>query len=155
MFYAAMVTFLASLLIWVMFAISLGFFLVNRKFRIMKIYLFIFFSVVLAWLFSQLFKSYFSTVRPFRVNGFPPLTITEHFDNSFPSGHTASAFALATSLFFISRRFAFFMFFLSVFVGIGRVLSNVHYPIDVLGGAVLGAFIPIFLDGLFFRNRKT
>jgi len=60
---------------------------------------------------------------------------------SFPSGHTAGAFALATML---SLRYpkSYVMVPALVWagmVGYGRVYNGVHYPSDVLGGAVLGA----------------
>ncbi len=99
-------------------------------------------------------KDLFFTIRPFKINGFPPLTITNPSDNSFPSGHTASAFALATAIFLINKKLGVLMFVLSSLVGLGRVLSNVHYPLDVLGGLVLGIFVPLFLEDLFLKIRK-
>ncbi len=119
-----------------------------------RIYFFVFFSVVISWVISQMVKDLFFTVRPFKINGFPPLTITNPNDNSFPSGHAASAFALAAAVFIINKKLGILMFILAVFVGLGRVLSNVHYPIDVLGGAVLGIFVPLFLSDLFLRRRR-
>lgn len=60
---------------------------------------------------------------------------------SFPSGHTAGAFALATML---SLRYPKPYVYVPAFiwagmVGYGRVYNGLHYPSDVLGGAVLGA----------------
>ncbi len=60
---------------------------------------------------------------------------------SFPSGHTSGAFALATML---SLRYPKSYVIVPAFVwagmvGYGRVYNGVHYPSDVLGGAVLGA----------------
>ena len=58
--------------------------------------------------------------------------------NSFPSGHTASAFLGAT---FIHRRYslrqAIIPYVLSSFVGYSRIHANRHHPSDVLGGAIL------------------
>jgi undecaprenyl-diphosphatase len=60
---------------------------------------------------------------------------------SFPSGHTAGAFALATML---SLRYPKPYVYVPAFiwagmVGYGRVYNGLHYPSDVLGGAVVGA----------------
>ncbi len=57
---------------------------------------------------------------------------------SFPSGHTASAFLIMTLLasFFPTLRIP--MFCWAATVGIARVYLGVHYPTDVLAGAVLG-----------------
>ncbi len=60
---------------------------------------------------------------------------------SFPSGHTATAFALATSLcikypkwYIIAPTAAW-----ACSVGISRMSEGVHYPSDVIAGAVIGA----------------
>jgi undecaprenyl-diphosphatase len=59
-------------------------------------------------------------------------------DPSFPSGHTAIAFAAATVLTYFRPRLASAFFLLAVAIGFSRVYVGVHYPLDVLGGAVLG-----------------
>jgi undecaprenyl-diphosphatase len=59
--------------------------------------------------------------------------------SSFPSGHTASAFAFAVA---VSREMppaAALLVPLAATVGYSRVYVGVHYPSDVLLGAVLGA----------------
>ncbi len=149
MLYHSFVTFLASFLIWLMFLVAFLFLYKRKKTRV----LFVFFSVVMSWVISQMIKDLFFTVRPFNINGFPTLTITNPNDNSFPSGHTTSAFALATAVFIVNRKLGILMFVLALFVGLGRVLSNVHYPVDILGGAVLGVFTPLFLEEFFLIKR--
>jgi undecaprenyl-diphosphatase len=58
---------------------------------------------------------------------------------SFPSGHAMIAFAAATSVWLSGyRRVGVFLFLLALIVAISRVLVGVHYPSDVLAGAVLG-----------------
>jgi len=58
---------------------------------------------------------------------------------SFPSGDTASAFAVATSLAgFVRRRWAVLMLAISTTIGALRVFVMAHYPSDVLAGAALG-----------------
>lgn len=151
MAYRLFIIFLASFLIWF---IAFGALVFLSKARNLKLILFVFFSVVLAWIVSEMVKSLFFTVRPFKVNGFPALTLTNHSDSSFPSTHTAFAFALATAIYIYDKKIGLLVFVLSFFVGLGRVVSNVHYPIDILGGAALGIFIPLFLEGLFFKEKK-
>ena len=50
-------------------------------------------------------------------------------------------FALATAIYFYDRRFGWFLFVLGALVGIGRVAGGVHYPTDILGGAILGIIV--------------
>ena len=58
--------------------------------------------------------------------------------NSFPSGHTQVAFAVATYLSLIFRRAAFIFLMLACLVGISRIYLGVHFPLDVLVGAMIG-----------------
>ena len=57
---------------------------------------------------------------------------------SFPSGHTASAFAFATAVTADLPQLALPLFGLATVVGYSRVHNGVHYPGDVMAGAVLG-----------------
>jgi membrane-associated phospholipid phosphatase len=60
--------------------------------------------------------------------------------SSFPSGHTTSAFAVATALCVCSKnRFLHMLFFgAAVLVGYSRIYLAQHFPADVLAGAVVG-----------------
>ncbi len=60
---------------------------------------------------------------------------------SFPSAHAANSFAMATVASWKLRRFAPLLYFFAVLVAYSRVYVGVHYPIDVLAGAVLGALL--------------
>jgi len=58
---------------------------------------------------------------------------------SFPSGHTLVAFAIASSIYFSGyRRFGFWMLIGATIVAICRVMAGVHYPSDVIAGALIG-----------------
>lgn len=60
---------------------------------------------------------------------------------SFPSGHTATAFALATAVVLMSswwQRRWWLAFVLAVFIGYSRIYLGQHFLLDVLAGSVLG-----------------
>jgi undecaprenyl-diphosphatase len=57
---------------------------------------------------------------------------------SFPSGHAASAVAAAVTLARLWPNGRLVLWLLAVLVAVSRIYVGVHYPLDVLGGAVLG-----------------
>jgi undecaprenyl-diphosphatase len=57
---------------------------------------------------------------------------------SFPSGHTAAAFALAIAMFGVVPLVVPPMLLIACLVGYGRMYLGVHYPIDVAVGAAIG-----------------
>lgn len=90
-------------------------------------------------------KSVFRRPRPYRT--IPEIrprdlhhTGDDPFDPySFPSGHAATSFAIATSLTMSDRRWAVPSLAWAAAVSVSRVWHGVHYPSDVLAGAVVGA----------------
>src|SRR3989344_1182880 len=89
-----LITFLASFLIWFMFAGILVLWLIDGRIK-KEVALHALISSLVAWLFTQMFKSLIPSYRPFVVAGVIPMTLTIPTDGSFPSGHSASAFGMA------------------------------------------------------------
>ena len=75
--------------------------------------------------------------------------------SSFPSGHTASSFAAAWILLKADRKLGIAGLLLAGCIGFSRLYLFVHYPTDVLGGAVLGI---LCAQGIFmiyqWKTRK-
>lgn len=69
---------------------------------------------------------------------------------SFPSGHTSTSFACAVVLAAATpnRRARALLIALATLIALSRVYAGVHYPLDVVGGAVLGMAIGLALVAL-------
>ena len=57
---------------------------------------------------------------------------------SFPSGHTAAGFVMATLIYYYYPPFTIVAYSLATVIGISRVLIGVHFPSDIVAGALLG-----------------
>lgn len=76
----------------------------------------------------------------------------------FISSHAANVFALAFFLFFLlkptTKTVSLSLFLWAAFVSYTRIYLGVHYPFDILGGALLGSVLGIAFAKLYFRFVK-
>ncbi len=66
-------------------------------------------------------------------------------DPSFPSDHATAAFAIAVAVFFFDRRVGSAFLVAAAAIAFSRVLIGLHYPTDVLAGALTGAAAAIIV----------
>lgn len=81
----------------------------------------------------------------------------------FVSSHAANSFVILvfTSKIFKNRKYFLLLLFWAVLVSYSRIYSGVHYPLDILGGAILGWFLGVvsykflmFVENHFFIARS-
>ena len=104
---------------------------------------------------SLLLRQWIGRDRPPLVYPDPrPLVGVPH-SGAFPSGHAAAAFAAATVIAYASRRLAVPAYILAALVAWSRVYVGVHWPLDVIGGAVLGVLVATALLKLLEARPRS
>ena len=105
-------------------------------------------------LLSYVVKRLVDVERPAVRYAHPKALVAVPHDHSFPSGHAATSFACATILALAFPRLAAPLYLLAAAIAFSRVYVGVHYPVDVVGGALLGVAVAIALHLLARARRR-
>jgi membrane-associated phospholipid phosphatase len=81
--------------------------------------------------------------RPFVAHPHSKLLVSHARDAGFPSDHATGAFAMAMALWFYDRTIGSICFVLAAIVAFARVYVGVHYPGDVVAGALIGIAVAL------------
>ena len=79
-------------------------------------------------------------------------SVSEQYQ-SFPSGHAIFFFALSTVVYLYNKSWGIFFYTLALVIGIARIAVGVHYPTDIIAGAIFGVLTGI-VSVFFFRKIK-
>lgn len=100
------------------------------------------FAIILdVLLCNGLLKPLVARIRPCNVVKNINMLIPIPKDFSFPSGHTAVAFAVTSALYFCENKIWIPSALLSLLIAFSRMYLYVHYPSDILGGVLLGVLV--------------
>lgn len=102
-------------------------------------------------------KNLIARPRPCWLDNTVHLLIASPTDYSFPSGHTLSSAIGATVLTKANRRFGWMAIPMAAVIAFSRLYLFVHYPSDILAGAVLGVAIgeAVYYWGMRWGNTHT
>ena len=115
---------------------------------------FLFTAIALTGIVNTILKNQIGRRRPSDLGPFTyqPYAWKGAFA-SFPSGHTTTAFAVLVAFGTLFPRLRPVLWIYAVLIGISRVVISTHYPSDVIGGALLGAFGALLVRNWFAERR--
>lgn len=140
-------------LLWIALSLAMLFFKPTRRAGALALC-----AMILGLIVTNLtIKPLISRPRPWLDWPIDPLVV-ENDPNSFPSGHTCAAFAAAMVWVrtLPQKRDRVIAAVMAVLMGLSRLYVGVHYPTDVLAGAVIGSLCAWAAWKAFqlYRNRK-
>ncbi len=151
-----LVTHIGDGLLWAL--IIIGFIFIRYKWASLLAISFLLSTIIAQVLKQYVFQNQFRPLAFFRERGLEILyseNVTMHLNNSFPSGHTTTAFAMFFMLgHFFKRQRLFFA--IALLVGFSRIYLGQHFPVDVLAGSFIGiasSMLTIYFFDLPFSNK--
>lgn len=153
LFFDTVFIFFADYLGYILIAFLFLLFLKNSK-KYWRIILPAFLTAVLARFgITELIRFFWERQRPFVENNVN-LLFSHPAAGSFPSGHAAFFFGLSAAVYLCNKKAGILFFFASFLISISRVISGVHWPSDILAGAVVGIFSGWLINFLFRKFIK-
>ena len=128
--------------------------LINKKTRKFGIVMGI--AMILNYLISNLgLKPLVARTRPYDINTAVEILVHKPSSYSFPSGHSAQAFCVASAFLFMNFKYAKPMLIFAFVIAFSRLYLYVHFPTDVIAGAVIGMLCGYLAYRIFnFIQRK-
>ncbi len=131
---------------------SLGVFLwfERKKYRPMVI-LALVSAFVSRFIFVVIIRYFYHHPRPFVVLQSVHLLLPKENEYSFPSGHAAFYFALAMAVWLYNKKYGWLYLTAACLMGFARIYGGVHWPYDIVAGAVLGILTAVAFN--FFQQK--
>jgi undecaprenyl-diphosphatase len=111
-------------------------------------------AVFVRFVLVEIMRWFWFRPRPFVSLNFIPLIDKSANEASFPSGHTSFYFALSTIIYLYNKKLGILFYITSFLIVISRVFAGVHWPSDILAGAVLGILIAWILNKLLKKHEN-
>lgn len=123
-----------TLLIYCAYPLVLGGLIFTRDIRFWRVLL----TPAISFVLVSILRHHIDAPRPYEISDSVPIIEKESKGNSFPSRHVFSAFVIATTLYFISKPLGVILMAAGFLLAVLRVIGGVHFPKDVIVGAIIG-----------------
>lgn len=144
-----LMVFCAEYLMYVMIAIVLVYAIWGyRKWRDMALVA-IGSALVARFGVATLIRHFYYHARPYWILTQTHLLLAREIQSSFPSGHTIFMFALATGVYLYNKKAGWWFYASACLIGFARVFAGVHWPYDILAGAVLGVLTALACSWIY------
>jgi len=111
-------------------------------------------AIVSRFFFTEIIRWFWVRPRPFAEFDFTPL-VGHEANASFPSGHAAFFFALAMVVFLFNKKAGWWFLTGAFLISLARVFAGLHYPADILAGALVGIFNGWLTKKIWFWFQKN
>jgi undecaprenyl-diphosphatase len=146
---------------WIPFYLVIIFYVIkNYRSKSLLIFIFLAITIVASDQLSVLLKETIQRLRPVHDPAIGHLVhniLKKGGLYGFVSSHATNSFAIFvfTSRIFKNRSYSFLLFFWALLVSYSRIYIGVHYPLDILGGAILGWLLAVLSHRflMFFENH--
>jgi undecaprenyl-diphosphatase len=102
---------------------------------------------------AALIRHFYYHARPYWIILKTNLLLAREAESSFPSGHTIFIFALATGVYQYNKKAGLWFYVLACLVGFSRIFVGVHWPYDIITGAILGVITAYFCSWLYRKYK--
>ncbi|WJE55526.1 undecaprenyl-diphosphatase (plasmid) [Bacillus cereus] len=102
-------------------------------------------AFIVAEIIGKIVGQFYSHHQPFAVLPNVNQLVEHEIDNSFPSDHTILFFSICVSIWLVRKKEGWLWLMLAFCVAISRIWVGVHYPIDVVTGALVGIISALFV----------
>lgn len=140
-----------------MILVAIGFLFVKYRYALLTILAYAYTAI-----FGQIVKKLINAPRPVKYfEGIEEIRVIKGVDmhhwNSFPSGHSITAFALATTIAFLipqqQKKHTWILVLLAALAAFSRVYLSQHFVLDVVVGSIIGVFLTFHLIWLLLNSK--
>jgi undecaprenyl-diphosphatase len=163
-FFDVIMSWASDKIFWIPFYLFIAYILI-KEYKIKSVFIFFTISILITLCdqtASKLIKPLVKRLRPSHELGFQDII---HLSEAGPGGkygfvssHAANVFGLAVFLILLlPKRYRLFKIVLLIWatlVSYSRIYNGVHYPLDILGGILIGAGFGILVNYLYSKYSK-